>query len=361
MTTNMIKPFNPDDLRFTPPSFQVDILRQFLLDQYGVTGAFKTLAGERDQNMSVTTEEGVKYIFKIASADELDESVDFQIKALLHLQQKDPGLSVPRQIRNKSGESYSVLNDENGLAHMARLLSYVDGCPVSEFDHLPFDAIREVGRITGRLCAGLNGFDHAAASHFMPWDSLNQIIFTEELRQKYTPDDFKPLAEVHLKRLQAYGMPKLLALPRQVIHNDGHSGNVMCAPDNPVNVTGIIDFGDLIAGPVIVDLAVSLNSMMDHNSDILASTSAMLEGYKKYVIIPDKQLELLYDALTVRSLLNVQLLYYRSIHHAHDEQKLLEEDFEGTLEKAKIFLGFSRDVFNDHVSSITAHRPSFND
>jgi hydroxylysine kinase len=352
MTTNTIKQFNPDDLRFNPPSFREDILRQFLQDHYGVTGAFKTLAGERDQNLSVTTEHGVKYIFKIAGAEELDESVDFQIKALLHLEAKDPGLSVPRQVRNKAGQSYSLLNDENGRLHLARLLSYVEGIPISEFDHLPLDAIREVGRITGRLCAGLSDFSHPSANHFMPWDSLNEIIFTDELRQKYTPDDFKQLAEEHLQRLQAYSMPKLLALPRQVIHNDGHSGNIMCAPDKPATVTGIIDFGDLIAGPVIVDLAVSLNSMMCHNSDILSTTSAMLEGYRQYVTIPDKQLELLYDALAVRSILNVQLLNYRSIHHAQDEQKILEEDFPGTLEKAKIFLGFDRDVFIDHVSSI---------
>lgn len=355
MTSDSIKQFNPDDMRFNPPSFGEDLLRQFLQDEYGVTGVFKGLAGERDQNFCVTTEHGEKYIFKIAGADELGESVDFQIKALLHLEEKDPGLSVPRQVRNKSGQSFSVLNDENGRVHLTRLLSYVEGVPASEFDHLPLDAISQVGRMTGRLCAALSDFSHPSANHFMPWDSLNEIIFTEELRQKYTPEDIKPLIEGHLQRLQAYSMPKLLALPRQVIHNDGHSGNIMCAPDNPAKVTGIIDFGDLIAGPVIVDLAVSLNSMLTHNFDVLSTTSAMLEGYQQYVTIPDEQLDLLYDALTVRSILNVQLLYYRSIHHAHDEQKILEEDFAGTHEKAKIFLGFDPDVFNDHVSSIKNH------
>ena len=355
MTTDTIKQFNPDDLRFNPPCFDEDSLRQCLKGQYGITGAFKTLAGERDQNMCVTTEHGEKYIFKVASADELDESVDLQIKALQHLEQKDAGLSVPRQIRNKSGQSYSVLTDEKGRAHLVRLLSYVEGVPISEFDRLPFDAIREVGGITGRLCAALSDFSHPSSNHFMPWDSLNQIIFTAELRQKYTPDEFKPLAERHLQRLQAHTMPKLLALPRQVIHNDGHSGNIMCSPDSPAKVTGIIDFGDLIAGPVIVDLAVCLNSMLERNADILGTTSAMLAGYRQHVTVPANQLELLYDALTVRSILNVQLLSYRSIHHAHDEEKILEEDFSGTLEKSKILLEFDREVFVDYVSSIGPH------
>ena len=355
MTINMTKKFNPNDLRFNPPCFHEDILRQFLKDQYGVTGAFKTLVGERDQNMCVTTEQGHQYIFKVASSEELDESIDLQIKALIHLEQKIPSLSVPRQINNKSGQSYSELIDKRGHIHLARLLSYVEGVPISESKHLPFDAIREVGRITGRVCAGLSDFNHPAANHFMPWDSLNELIFTDELRQKYTPDDFKALAEKHLQRLQADSMPKLLALPRQVIHNDGHSGNIMCNPNSPTKVTGVIDFGDLVLGPVIIDLAVCLNSMIDHNSDILGATSAMLEGYRQHVFIPDKQLELLYDALAVRSILTVQLLYYRTIHHAHDTEKLLEEDFSGTLEKAKIFLEFDRNVFIDYVSSIKTH------
>jgi hydroxylysine kinase len=347
-----MKKFNPDDLRFNPPNFDENILQHCLYENYGITGHFKTLAGERDQNVSVTTQQGQQYIFKISSFDELNESIDLQIQALLYLEKNDPQLSVPRQIRNQSGQSYSTLISENGHTHLARLLSYVEGIPISEFDHLPLDAIKEVGNITGRVCAGLKSFNHSAASHFMPWDSLNELIFTDELRQNYTPDDFKPLAEGHLMRLKAYTMPKLLALPRQVIHNDGHSGNIMCSPDSPQNVTGVIDFGDLVLGPVVVDLAVCLNSMIDHNSDILGATAAMLEGYQKHTVIPDNQLKLLYDALAVRSILTVQLLYYRTIHHAHDVQKLLEEDFSGTIEKAKIFLGFDRDVFIDYISSI---------
>lgn len=351
MPLNVTKQFDAAELRFNPPRFSEDILRNFLRDQYGIQGKFKSLAGERDQNIWVTAEDGKKYVYKISSPDELDVIVDFQIKALLHLEEKDPGLSVPRQLRDKAGQPSSVLNDENGRPHCVRLLSFVDGEPLSGHDHLPNDAIKEVGRITGRLCAGLSDFNHPAASHFMPWDTLNGLIFSNDLRENYLPDDFKELAEKHLRHLLTHGVPKLLTLPHQVIHNDGHSGNVMCALNNPAQITGVIDFGDMIARPIIVDVAVSLISMLSHNPDVLNTTSAMLEGYGEYVTIPDEQIALLYDALAAVSILTVQLLSYRAVHHAHDKQKLDEEDLEGAIDVAKTFLSFDRDIFTNQFIS----------
>ena len=81
-----MKKFNPDDRRFNPPNFDENILQHCLYENYGITGHFKTLAGERDQNVSVTTQQGQQYIFKISSFDELNESIDLQIQALLYLE-----------------------------------------------------------------------------------------------------------------------------------------------------------------------------------------------------------------------------------------------------------------------------------
>lgn len=349
MPATTIKQFDSEELRFNPPHFGESVLRDFLEEQYGITGSFKSLAGERDLNIRVTTEEGNKYIYKISSPDEFDETVDFQIKALLHLEVKDPGLAVPRLIQNKDDKPSCTLKDEDGKPHHVRLLSFVDGIPLDSFDDLSYETIKEVGRITGRLCVALKDFKHPAAKNFMPWDTMNGLIFSDELRQKYVPDDIKNLVEDHLERLQNHGVSKILALPHQVIHNDGHSGNVICAIDKPEIVTGVIDFGDMLERPIIVDVAVSLISMISHNSDILGTTSAMLEGYQKHTPIPEDQLELLYDALAAVTILCVQLLNYRAIHHAYNKQKLEEEDFEGMLETAKVFLNFDKDVFTNHV------------
>ena len=130
------------------------------------------------------------------------------------------------------------------------------------------------------------------------------------------PDSIKEKAELHLSRLQKQGIPSLLALPHQIIHHDAHPGNVMCEPGNTAHITGVIDFGDLIYRPVIMDVSVALSSTLRHNPDILGATTAMLQGYSHHYIIPEEQLELLYDALCASYIMSVQLLNYRARHHA---------------------------------------------
>lgn len=112
----------------------------------------------------------------------------------------------------------------------------------------------------------------------------------------------------------------------------------------------MIDFGDLIERPIIMDVAVSLTSIVGHNPDLLGTVAAMLEGYSDYVTIPEGQLELLYDAMAGAYIMSVQLLNYRAQHHADDPEKIRQEDFAGTLETARKFLEFDRAIFIDHIT-----------
>ncbi len=349
MKADITKQFSADVLKFNPPHFSESVLHAFLQNQYGMDGDFKSLVGERDQNIRLTTSNGKQYVLKIAGPDELDETVDFQIKSLLHLQKTDPGLSVPVQITTKSGEQAAIIKDDSDQPHWVRLVSYIQGEPLDLYDHLDFDSIKEMGRITGRLCAALKGFKHTASKNFMPWDGMNGLIFSAELREKYMPDDFKTLAEIHLQRLEKEGMPRLLALPHQVIHHDGHAGNIMCEAGNPAVITGVIDFGDLIDRPIVMDISIVLTSVISQNSDILTATTAMLDGYSEYTFIPDEQLALLYDAVAISFIMAVQLLSYRAKHHTDDPEKIRQEDLAGTVEAARKFLKFDRTQFTTHI------------
>ena len=168
----MNRPFSADLLRFNPPRFAESVLHNLLAERYGVSGSLKHLAGERDQNILVTADSGAQYVLKIAGPDEPDETVDFQVQALLHLEKADPGLVVPRQIADNSGAQAGILADEDGRPHWVRLVSFVEGEPLGEYDRLDTGAITAIGRIAGRLCAALEGFDHPAATNFMPCNSL---------------------------------------------------------------------------------------------------------------------------------------------------------------------------------------------
>ena len=300
-----------DDLRFKPPKLSADILKPFLRKYWHIEGNFERLSGERDQNFRVTTADGTRFVYKIASSIEVPALVDFQIQALLHLEHADPDIPVPRIVRSVSGNAFETLLDDAGEAYAVRVLSYVPGVPVGSLDSPSLDTVEQIGALQGRVCRAFTGFDHDAATHFMPWDILNDLVISRSLRIDYLTDGLAELCAPSLVRLETDSLPRMHDLPHQVIHNDAHSWNVMCHADNPSTITGVIDFGDLVKRPLVVDLATSLVSVIEHSPTPLHASAALVSGFSKHMQVPAEQLELLYDAILARAIMTVQLIDFR--------------------------------------------------
>ena len=86
-----------------PPAFSEDSARRIAEQEFALEGEFTALASERDQNFRVR-ENGSACVLKISNADEAEDVIDFQIRALEHIERHDPGLPVPRVLRNAEGE-----------------------------------------------------------------------------------------------------------------------------------------------------------------------------------------------------------------------------------------------------------------
>jgi len=301
----------PDDLRFTPPSLSVYVLSPFLQDRWGIGGEFLRLSGERDQNFRLTTADGMQYVLKVSSPLEDPLLVDFQTRALLRIEQVDPGVPVPRIVRSKRGHVSETLIDEGGDAYLVRVLSYLRGVPFGLFGAPSLETVSQIGALQGRMCRALQSFEHEAASHFMPWDILNGLVVTRDLRTRYLEGDLARQCAPLLDRLEQDSLPRMLRLPHQVIHNDAHAGNVIVDQDQMDRVTGIIDFGDLVYRPVVVDLSTSLASILERTATPFPAVAALVKGFRRHMPISTNQLELLYDAVVARAILTVQLLQFR--------------------------------------------------
>lgn len=306
-----------DDLRFTPPRLPLSSLAPFLEDHWGVTGQFSPLSGERDQNFRVRAANGETYIYKVSSPIEDRALVDLQIQALLRIEQADGEIPVPRIVRSKRGNAFEIVT-EGGEAHIVRLLSYVPGIPLERLDPPSVQTIAQIGALQGRLCRALAEFTHEAGVLFMPWDILNGLVISTELRETYLRDGLAQTCARFLDRLEHQSLPRMLDLPHQIIHNDAHLGNVMVDPDDPATVTGVIDFGDLVYRPIVVDLSTSLTSILDRSAAPIADAATLVRGFQRYLPLAEQQLELLYDAVVARAILTVELLQFRVEHAAVD-------------------------------------------
>ena len=279
-------------LRFTPPRLTLPELVDIVATLYGVTGTCEPLEGERDQNTSVTTADGRRYVLKISGAAEDPEVVDFQVQALLHIELQDPGLPVPRLIRGRGGEAVHWLERESGR-HAVRLVGFLPGILYQDGPFPSRAGLAGVGAFLARLGQALHGFAHRASGHFMPWNIAGGLVFEPQLRGLLPAPLAAELAEP-LERIERDVWPRLAHLRAQVIHQDAHGANLLRAGPGSEQVAGIIDFGDMIHAPLVCDLAACASDFISSCCSGVASlttvassaNTAVLKSMAAPIVIP---------------------------------------------------------------------------
>ncbi len=174
-----IDAITPNDMRFNPPGFDAADVAEKIAGEYDLSGKWTALEGERDQNFRLSTEEGRKFVVKIAGPDEDPDLADFQVKALLFLEKNSPHIPVPRIFRTKSGHCLSEMINKNGVKHALRVVTYLDGIPYGEGDFPDAETLQKIGAFQGGVVNALAGFEHEASRHFMPWNISNGIAVSE--------------------------------------------------------------------------------------------------------------------------------------------------------------------------------------
>lgn len=247
---------------------------------WGIEGAFTALTSERDVNWRIDTGEG-RYVLKLANPAETAEVTDFQIRALLHLE--PAGLPVPRVVRT-SGGAVEAQVPEGRL----RLLTYLDG----EMLHRAAPSAplrRSVARMNAALTAALAGFAHPAAQHELQWDIQNAAKLAPLLPD--VPDELRPLAESAFQRFVDEALPRLSSLPRQVCHADLNPHNIVVSADH-LEVTGVLDFGDMVETPRACDLGVAAAYQVDPEAPA-ESLAEYVQAYTEVLPLTETEVRLI--------------------------------------------------------------------
>jgi len=317
------QPLTPADFRFTPPTLADNELATIARQYFGLEGERKSLAGERDQNTRITTATGEQFVLKISSSDEDPGSVDFQIKALLHLAEVDHTLPVPRIRLSLDGKTSVTIKASGGQSHIVRVLSYLPGNSYEQVAPLDLQGLRKVGVLEARVNKGLRGFFHPHADHFMPWDITSGTLQNQSLHdtsKAYFSSHIRPV----LNRWQAIQEHQLKQLPAQVIHYDGHNENLLWSEDGNKELAGLIDFGDLIYGPAIMDLAIAFSSFLTEQITLsgkagwISNAIALMQGFNSVRPLQEEELEVLLDMTLARLALSILLFDFR-IKHSKDQ------------------------------------------
>lgn len=281
-----------------------------VLATYGILARATPLASERDQNLLMTAADGRRTVFKLCNAAQDEAVARFQVRALQHVAAVEPDLPVPRVLPTVSGDPLFRWRDASGSIHTGWLASYLSGVPMAERPRTEIQAAR-FGTLAARLGRALRGFSDPASEHDLLWDLRHAPHVADLLR--FVPEERdRTLAAAALERFRDHVLPRLAGLRRQVIHNDLNPHNVLVDPDRPDEPCGIIDFGDMVSGALVGDVAVAAAYLVAADADPLALVRRFVAAYHAEVPLEREEIEILPDLVATRHAMTCAIAAWRA-------------------------------------------------
>lgn len=316
---------DPFKVLTTPvPALSTADALHILKDHYGLTGELEVLTSERDLNLLVTTGSGERYVLKIASSAENPAITAFQTEALLHIANISPDLPVPRLIHNIDGSKTVEIVADDGRSHVVRLLTWLDGTPLKSVERVPGYASM-LGTCLAKLGHALRQFEHPASGYALLWD-LKGAASLRELVHCVDDAELRALCVRRLDRFESYVWPKLDAVRWQVIHNDLNPSNVLVDSKAPNVLVGIIDFGDMVRSPLIVDVAVATAYLLHDADDPLSDVVEFVAAYSRVEALTESEIDMLFDLLLTRSTMTILITRWRATQYPENKDYILRSE-----------------------------------
>jgi Ser/Thr protein kinase RdoA (MazF antagonist) len=177
--------------------------------------------------------------------------------------------------------------------------------PVSEIQVRNKELLSDLGRKIAELDLALASFDDPVArQRDLIWD-INRASQVRPFLALIDAHQRAFLADL-LDRFEQWTLPLLRGLPQQIIHNDLNMQNVLVDGDNYNRVTAILDFGDVIQAPRVIDLAaLAAAQTPELGTHPLSATSEIVASYHAVAQLSEQEVDILFDLMIARYLVNV--------------------------------------------------------
>ncbi len=269
----------------------------------------RTLPSELDRNYHLRAPNGEGFVLKFAHSSVSDGVLDLQNKTLQHLQ--STMRIIPQLVSTTHGEETLRVSAGNGDIYRARLLRYIEGVPLSEFRPHSEALLTDIGTQLGLLSAAMESFRHAEKRLHYRWNirNLGDIArFADDL-----PPRKKSLLERFLRQFMDEVLPALPRLRHSFTYNDPNDSNILIAARDrePTGVAGMIDFGDMVYGPTVIDLAVALAYIMMESDRPLEKAAPVIRAYHREFPLREEEIGLLFPLIAARLCLSVCISWHQ--------------------------------------------------
>src|SRR5216684_3408588 len=295
---------------------------QLARDLYGLEVAAKSLPGEYDDNFHLTPvgagpsgsrdgaspEQGdaAGFVLKVMHPARERSFIDMQCRALQHLAERAPQLTLPRVRLNRTGEAFAAITGADGSQRLVWLLTFVPGTMlVKARPHSP-ELLQSLGQFLGEMDAALLDFSHAAARRELKWD-LARAGWIREHLHLLRDASRRALVEKFLSLYEAEVVPALPHLRRSVVYGDANDYNVLVGEALPLprKVVSVIDFGDMHETVTVSEVAIVAAYAILGEENPLRAAAEVVSGYHRAFPLTETELKVLFALIGTRLAVSV--------------------------------------------------------
>ena len=288
----------------------------YVASTFGLVAGVEPLVGDADHNFLLTTREGERRILKIAAPGVDMEGLALQNAVLESLASGALPFATPGPLSSLANKNLAPF----GEGRWARLLTFVPGTLwVRHEAKTPTDGatdedrlhrIRHLGSCLAHLDRALGRFEAPpkwleSGGADRQWDLTRAHGHRGKLGAVPDPDRRRRLEEI-FHHFAALTGPELDPLPRQLIHGDANNYNLLVSEDGRW-VTGLIDFGDMVFAPRVVELAIALAYAVLDGGDPLIVAAELVAGYHAVAHLEPREIALVVPLAAPRLAVSVTI------------------------------------------------------
>lgn len=287
------------------PNVTVDEVRRLASELYGVSGEVRELGSQQDRNFlftepsSASEPDGRRVLFKISNRAVRRDEIEAQNEAMQRMHAA--GHPSPAPIPSVNGREIEAA-EVDGAPHSIRLLTFVEGTPLIDFEHFSAETIAAMGALVGQVVATLGDFEHPGLDRELQWDLRVGERLVEELINYVADPERRALVLGALEDATAVLAPLKDSLPLQAIHGDLTDDNLVATAGElgRPQLSGIIDFGDVGTGWRIAELAVACTAVFHHDPARPLAVLPLIRAFDEVVHLTDAEVDALWSLIVLR-------------------------------------------------------------
>jgi hydroxylysine kinase len=296
-------------------------IAEFVCRHYGMVAEVGKLTSERDDNYRITAGDGSQFVFKLAHSAEDPAVVDLQTKAFLHVREAASSICMQQLVPTIGGAFKTSLTAADGRQREGWMLTYLAGVPLSSCGPTA-ELAAQLGFVAAELDIALRGFTHPAAARGLLWDIQHAAQTRALLRHTHESTE-RLLSEQAIDSFERATAPALAALRNQVIHNDLNPYNVIVNPAKPHQITGIIDFGDMVHAPLVNEVAVAAAYLLSATDAPFGTVPNFVAAYHSRNPLQSEEIALLPQLIAVRHAITIAITNWRASMHPQNRDYIV--------------------------------------